>query len=49
VQTALRGFGIDAARVAFDGRANIEPLRADDGARAVSGNGRVTLVLLVGR
>lgn len=49
VQTALHGLGIDGARLAFDGRANVEPLRADDGARAVSGNGRVTIVLLVGR
>jgi type VI secretion system protein ImpK len=49
VQTALRGLGIDGARLTFDGRANIEPLRAADGARAVSGNGRVTIVLLVGR
>jgi type VI secretion system protein ImpK len=49
VQTALRGFGIDGERLAFDGRANVEPLGADDGARAVSGNGRITIVLLVGR
>jgi type VI secretion system protein ImpK len=49
VQEALRAFGVEASRLVYDGRANIEPLRADDQARTLSGNGRIEIVLLVGR
>jgi type VI secretion system protein ImpK len=49
VQEALRDFGVEALRLVYDGRANIEPLKADDQARAVSGDGRIEIVLLVGR
>jgi type VI secretion system protein ImpK len=49
VQAALRELGIEASRITYDGRANIEPLLPDDRARAVSGAGRVEIVLLAGR
>jgi type VI secretion system protein ImpK len=49
VHTALRDLGIEGSRVTFDGRADIEPIRDDDPARSVSGNGRIEIQLLVGR
>ena len=49
IRDALTNLGMDGSRLAYDGRASIEPLGADDRARAVSGNGRVELTLLVGR
>jgi type VI secretion system protein ImpK len=49
VQNALRQLGIESSRLTHDGRANVEPLAADDAARAVSGNGRVEILLLAGR
>ena len=48
VQEALRGFGVTSL-AGYDGRGSIEPLAAQDSARAVTGNGRIEIVLLVGR
>jgi type VI secretion system protein ImpK len=49
VQDALHNLGMDASRLAYDGRASIEPLLAIDRTPAVGGNGRVEIILLVGR
>lgn len=49
VQAALSGLGIDTSRIVSDGRADIEPLAAADPARAISGDGRITILLLAGR
>jgi type VI secretion system protein ImpK len=49
VQEALRALGINAARISHDGHASVEPLPADDPARAISGDGRIEIVLLAGR
>ncbi len=49
VDNALRQLGIEPSRLAHDGRANVEPLAADDPARSVTENGRVEIVLLAGR
>lgn len=49
VREALHALGIDAARISHDGHASIEPLPADDPARAISGDGRIEIVLLAGR
>jgi type VI secretion system protein ImpK len=48
VHQALRGFGVTSL-AGYDGRGSIEPLAAQDSARAVTGNGRIEIVLLVGR
>jgi len=48
VEDALRGLGIDASRMSYDGRGSIEPPPA--GAAAGSGgDGRIEIVLLAGR
>jgi len=49
VREALRALGVDAARTSHDGHASVEPLPADDPARAISGDGRIEIVLLAGR
>ena len=49
VQDALRELGIETSRTTYDGRAGIEPLKADDPARAPGADGRVEIVLLAGR
>ncbi|MBS0422443.1 MAG: DotU family type IV/VI secretion system protein [Proteobacteria bacterium] len=49
VRDALRTLGVDAARTSHDGHASVEPLPADDPARAISGDGRIEIVLLAGR
>jgi type VI secretion system protein ImpK len=49
VQQALRGLGIEAARLRYDGRADTEPLPVSDAMRAVSGNGRIEIELQAGR
>jgi type VI secretion system protein ImpK len=49
VQQALRDLGVAASRIAYDGRGSIEPLRAGDRVRAVSGAGRIEIILLAGR
>jgi type VI secretion system protein ImpK len=49
VQAALQTLGIEATRISYDGHASIEPLQAADPARAIGGDGRVEILLLVGR
>jgi len=49
VHDALRGFGVEAGRLGYDGRADTEPLPAADPVRSEHGNGRIEIVLLVGR
>jgi len=49
VQEALRGLGVEAARLRYDGRADTEPLAASDAMRAAGGNGRIEIELLAGR
>jgi type VI secretion system protein ImpK len=49
VGRALQAFGLEAARVRFDGRADSEPLAVNDIARLRSGNDRVEILLLAGR
>jgi type VI secretion system protein ImpK len=49
VRGALRDLGIPTPRMRFDGRGSIEPLRRNDPARALGGDGRIEIVLLVGR
>ena len=49
VQEAFRGLGIAPSRLGHDGRASIEPLRADGGTATVGGDGRIEIVLLAGR
>jgi len=49
VHDALRGFGIEAARLRYDGRADTEPLAVTDGTGFIPGNDRIEIVLLAGR
>ncbi len=49
VREALGALGVDAARTSHDGHASVEPLPADDPARAIGGDGRIEIVLLAGR
>jgi type VI secretion system protein ImpK len=49
VQEALRGLGLEAARLTYDGRANIEPLAAAERTELTGADGRIEIVLLVGR
>jgi len=49
VHQVLRRLGVEAARLSYDGRADTDPLPAADAARAISGNGRIEIVLLAGR
>jgi type VI secretion system protein ImpK len=49
VQDALRGLGVEAGRLRYDGRADTEPLPASDPMRAAGGNGRIEIDLLAGR
>jgi type VI secretion system protein ImpK len=49
VQEALRSLGIAPSRLGYDGRASIEPLRADDRTSTIGGDGRIEIVLLAGR
>jgi type VI secretion system protein ImpK len=49
VEEALHGDGIDAARLRYDGRAGTEPAGGAGAAQAVNGDGRIEIVLLVGR
>ena len=49
VDEALRGLGVEAVRLGYDGRANIEPLDASEQARFARRDGRIEIVLLVGR
>jgi len=54
VRDALGKLGIDAARMSFDGRGNIEPAHSDAGATDAgatdaAGSGRVEIILLAGR
>jgi type VI secretion system protein ImpK len=49
VEEALRGLGLEPSRLTYDGRAGIEPLRADGQSRVPGGDGRVEIVLLAGR
>ncbi len=49
VQEALRGLGVEASRLAYDGRASIEPPTAQSQPRAGGDDGRIEIVLLVGR
>ena len=46
---ALQRLGLDGARLQFDGRADTEALAPDDPARALGGDARVEIDLLVGR
>ena len=48
VRDALRDLGLDSTRLRYDGRGSIEPAAAD-GTRAVSGDGRIEIILLAGR
>ena len=49
LEESLRGLGIRASRLAYDGRAGLEPLRAEGGGSSGWGDGRVEIVLLAGR
>jgi flagellar motor protein MotB len=49
VEEALHGAGLDAARLRYDGRASTEPVGGAGTAPAVNGDGRIEIVLLVGR
>lgn len=49
VKEALRGLGVAPSRLGFDGRASIEPLKADDRISSTGGDGRIEIVLLAGR
>jgi type VI secretion system protein ImpK len=49
VEEALHGDGIDAARLRYDGRASTEPTGGASAGQAVNGDGRIEIVLLVGR
>jgi type VI secretion system protein ImpK len=49
IAQALHDLGVESSRLGFDGRAGVEPLMPGDPARAVSGNGRIEIVLLAGR
>ena len=48
VRDALRDLGLDGARLRYDGRGSIEPASID-GTESVTGDGRITIVLLAGR
>ncbi len=49
VQEALRGLGIEASRLSYDGRANIEPLAGAQRTGSAAADSRIEIVLLVGR
>jgi type VI secretion system protein ImpK len=49
VEEALHGASLDAARLRYDGRASTEPVGGAGTAPAVNGDGRIEIVLLVGR
>jgi type VI secretion system protein ImpK len=49
VKNGLHDLGLEAARLAHDGRAGIEPLPAGDSTRAISGDDRIEIILLAGR
>jgi type VI secretion system protein ImpK len=49
LEESLRGLDIPASRLAYDGRAGLEPLRVDGGAASGWGDGRLEIVLLAGR
>jgi type VI secretion system protein ImpK len=49
VQEALHALGVESSRLAYDGRASIEPAGDDIRSQAVGGDGRIEIVLLAGR
>jgi len=49
LEQSLRGLGIRASRLAYDGRAGLEPLHAEGSGSSEWGDGRVEIVLLAGR
>jgi len=49
VQDALRGLGVAADRLHYDGRADTEPRPAPQATAANIGNGRIEIMLLAGR